>query len=187
MNQRGFSLIEVVITAGVFAILMLVQAQMMANQARANRAQSISFDYMQFIESVNSNLSTPSTCNPAIAGQPYSATPGARTAITYMDSTGAVSVGTIHNQYKFTQVELEHVSNVPMTANSYNANLNISADKIGEIVGPRGMHKSLRLVVVVPGATVSECYNSTDLTLQKICVALIGVFDPISQTCNLFP
>ena len=192
MRDRGFSLIEALVSISILTILILAQMQMMANQARNNLAQAIAFDFQQFIQSVDSALTTPSTCDPALSGQPFVAGfdplgSGLRTPVTYVDSTGALSVGVTHGKFKFTQMELQHIGNVPLSVGTYDAAFNISADRIGEIVGPRGMHRSLRLTVVAPAGVVTDCYSTTNLTLQKICQSLLGVFDPTTQVCGAIP
>ncbi len=186
MNQRGFSLIEAMVVAGIVVMLSLFQAQMITNLARSNRAQAALFDYMQFIQSVNSQLSTSQTCDPALVGEPYQPIVNSRTNVVFHDPSGPITAGSNMGSFKISQLELNHLA-ATLTPGVYSAVLAVSGEKLGDITGPRGMHKALKLTVVAPSGVVTSCYSATDLTLAKICQSILGTFDPLTQICSAVP
>ena len=186
MSARGFSLIEAMIVSAVVVMLSLFQAEMVANLARTNHAQATLFDYLQFIQSVNYQITTPQTCALALLGEPYQPVLGAKTIVTFHDPSGPITMGSAMGSFKISQMELNHVTGTaqPFT---YGATLNVSGEKLGDITGPRGMHKALKLTVVAPAGVVTECYSASELTLSKVCASMLGTFDPVSQICGAIP
>jgi type II secretory pathway pseudopilin PulG len=189
MNRKGFGLIEVMIAAGLMGMIALSIATLIVNLNRSMRAQNQAFEFSQFVQSADALTRMPFTCTPALGGQFFASSPaGTQTPITYVDPSGPLAAGSTVGNLSFTMISLFAIAPIPFTINQYLADLSFAANRSGDIIGPRGMHRSLRIqITTTAGGIITSCSSYSDLTLAKICASVQGTFDPVTQLCSAIP
>lgn len=198
-NNKGFTLVEVIIAAGLIAGLSLVMMNIFKQQNFTQKKTESSFELSTIQQSINQTLLNEKACINTFAavGDIRSATSLPR----IRSSTGAIlyQVGnTYNNLVRITAIDIKNVvinpNPVPAgTRGNGDLEIDVKFQRTSKILANLGNTSSTwnyKIRVEVNSAhVVTSCYSALqsaiDTSKRLTCESIGGVFDTVADKCNL--
>ncbi len=162
-NQSGFSLIQVLMVAGIMGFLSLMMMKMMTNQQKQQRSLEANLEVSNFLQTIRSELSRSRVCLENFKGVKVSGSNAIK--IQHLkDATGKIrfQLDTLygHNRFRIKKMSLgpyEPEPNYP--ANGY-LPLHLELEKNGQIYGNRTLKRKVDLLVSLDQSnSIQSCSN----------------------------
>lgn len=161
-NNKGFGLIEVLIAAGLIAVVALGVATMLSNANKAQKGIQAKDMQREVMSEISSHLSDKTACLNSFGGSNPAST-FTKTVIKDALNNAKYTVGSNHGsnllQYKEFKIE-DWLADAGYTTQG-RANLTVKLTKLGDILGVKDIQQSIGLRVKLDASNnISECYSS---------------------------
>lgn len=161
-NKKGFGLIEVLIAAGLMAVVALGVATMLSNANKAQKGIQAKDYQRDVMAEISSHLSDKAACLNSFGGS-NPATPFTKTTIKDALNNAKYTVGSNHGsnllQYKEFKIK-DWVADAGF-ATQGRANLSVTLTKLGDVIGVKDIQQSIGLRIKLDGSNnITECFSS---------------------------
>lgn len=184
MNQKGFSLIEVIVALGVMTAGAFFMMKMNEDNQKTINNMFISQGIATDMANTTRRMSNVSACDNNFRNRNLS---GGAAISSLRDENNNVflSVGQEggHGGARFRVTAIE---TSPKDASSFN--LHITYQKIGSFVGSEVLRKTFAIPAQITGSTVEACQTSDSSVIaaavEQSCYGG-AIFDPVTKTCQV--
>lgn len=183
-NQKGMSLLEVMIAAGVLSGLLLAVSQLMTFSSKSMKNINLGTDWTNMVHSIQQVLNSEDACKATFAGTNFIPGPG-------VVAVSEIKVGTMvlaktgfpPKGLKVTGITITDTGKAPVDmtygatpVKRYFALLNLDAEKTEDAMGRINYKKSFVFTALVNGAgKIESCHG--EFSSPRVCQDLGGVYD----------
>lgn len=156
MKQKGFTLIEVMLSITIMFVPLFAVMQLTVSMQRQMRGMNLSLEITEFIQEVMLSISRPDTCTAALFNQPVSTI--VATDIDYQQPGGPlVHMGTNINGVYFNRVQIKNLVPIPGYPTQFFAKLYFDMTKTGDVAGSAYAVRMLPLKLEAIAGKVVDC------------------------------
>lgn len=197
-NQAGFSLVQVLIAAGLIGVVSLGVAQLMVESSRVAKSNQTKIDQMVLVSKVSGILLTEKQCSDAIKNQPYNnalaSTKGGQEIRLIMPDgevyqKGNTVAGTNLEFHSLKIKNSSFVDNLPSGGRIYSAGMSMQLKSNNNLVGGSLYNeKDIANFYITTDAANQLQTCSSQLGVSYICSQLQGgTYDPATHKCTVKP
>lgn len=199
-KQSGFSLVEVLIVAGLLGGLALVIANINTDMSRTIRRAESTSEIVNIHSAISQILLAGRGCVNTLAGQNVTATFNINAIRSQTDPP--YDVFTVGESYGQDRAQINYIRVAPdgpltqstPTERTGNITVTVGYERISnaQMGTPYTIDREINLQVITNNAGVlQECfsaeYNAIETARQLACEAIEGTYDPITGDCALIP
>jgi prepilin-type N-terminal cleavage/methylation domain-containing protein len=188
LKQRGFSLVEVLVAAGLLSIISYGLMSIITNASKQQKSIVAKDAMRELTGEIRNLLSNPIACTKTFGTNPLTISTGLNPYLEVNMIKDATGVGIYKNGFnyynellKLTNIKLEKLSidagSAPVTGV---AQLDLTAEKLGDIQGSRTTHQVISLKVTFIGAssTIQDCVSmaASSESIWKLATNMTDIY-----------
>lgn len=194
-NSKGFSLIQVLVAAGLIGVISLGVAQVMVQSSRTSKATQNKLDQMITYSTLNDAIDREEFCKPAMQGNPFDGSIPAKqeVTITMPDGTVYQKGNPVPNtDLIFESLNLKAISPAvtgPIAGSSvYQVELNaqVKTDSLN-LGGSMFKEKKVGVFYVTVNSANDIINCSSEASVAYICNKMNSDYDPATNSCKVRP
>jgi len=187
-NEKGFSLAELMVTAGIMGMISLGIMQMIQNQNKAMINAESKSEEIQLINQIRTTLIKKENCDATFTGEPLNA------VVTDVKLENGNNIFTTNNIYGNRVIRIDNMNlsanTVPGPDSNGTVKLNVTLTRLKKRNGIKTITKSIMLQVRTDATNnIAECFsesqNSISTAKEESCLNIGGTYNAALDTCNL--
>ena len=191
MNNKGFSLAEVVVAAGLLGVVSLGVMRLVDNMMKSQKTFETQSEITLVSNGIAQALVNEKACENTFAGINL----GANTSVPSIQNSNGASIFDVGSQYGNRKVLLTglDVQNISLTSDGTSKvgtfDLVVGMDKLSsQTQGATSVRKVITISVVTDLADdFTGCFSSAAGATKNACENIGGTFNSASQSCDLVP
>ncbi len=171
LNQRGFGLMEVVVTAGLLGALSLVVMQITKQSVRTSKTAETSLEINQFVYRLSTLMADKGICEKNFKGKSISSSYSS-----IVSKTGEI-IFEVNKKYGNGTIEITNIKTLAGSS-STEAFVEVDLKKVSTLnQGASEITKRFPLYISVTSGSIDSCYSNTDSIVQT------AVEEAVKQAC----
>ena len=185
INEKGFSLAEIIVAMGLLSVLSLGVSSMIKNMQQGQATAEVKMEQLEIHRVISMILMDRGACENTLKNIILG------NAITDIKNSSGISLYSVGNSYgnntlKISSMQTKDLGEVD-SSGVRSVELLIKFDKLKKIAIGQTKQATIRLNVVADSATkiISSCYSDSIQLLKQSCESLGGVWSIADSKCNL--
>lgn len=188
-DEKGFSLVEIMVAAGFLGVISLGASQMISRMMKGQATAEVKMEAIEIRRQIISNMSDKTACENTLVGTSLGESV---TAIKNASNANLFSVG---SKYGANALELQSINVVDvgdLGSGMRDAELRVvfkSLKKAAYGTSNKTFRSRLKVKATGPAAQITECFDDTSGVIatanETSCIALGGVWEPTTSTCTV--